>query len=271
MTVAAADVKLERVLPDGGRLTFEERASGYRAYRYTAPGETASTRLQSVTTILGATLPKRALLDWYEARGASAAVERERAGALTGVDPDDVVDVLRRDGYGAKAHAAQAATRGKAVHAVLETWATDGTLANPADYPPDYRPYLQGLAAFLAEREPVPTQVERLVVDPAGGYAGRYDLRAVVDGRDTIIDLKTNRGGVVYVEAHLQARGYDEAEQAQGEPPADQHLLVAVAADGTYRAVPGLATRGDWRDVLTLNDTVRTLDAAVKAQRRVMG
>ena len=53
MTVVE-DVFLERKLDDGALIQFEERATGFRAYWYTAPGEVKRRRMPSVTTILGA-------------------------------------------------------------------------------------------------------------------------------------------------------------------------------------------------------------------------
>jgi hypothetical protein len=229
------DVYLRRELPDGGLIEFEERVTGWRAYWYTATGEaTKRVRMPSVTTILGKISSSGALLDWYEARGAEAALTLARQGYLDHVAPEHAVETIREAGMGAKDHARSAADRGIRIHSVLERYATSGEVPNPADYAEEDRGYLRGLIRWLMHADPEPVAVERLVVHPEFGYAGRLDLRARVHGGEYVVDLKTNRRAQIYRNACLQAVAYNVADARCGSEPADGELLVAVGPDGTF-------------------------------------
>lgn len=245
-------IRLERTLEDGSIITFEERPTGYRAYHF---ADAAGTRVRypSVTTILGKVMPKRALMEWYEERGAEAATILCRQGALKGLRPDQAIEIVRGSGMGAKDAAKVAATRGIGVHAILQRWAEDGDVPNPSDYPADMRGYITGLVRWILHADPIPTAVEQLVAHPGKRYAGRYDLRAGIRGRDTLVDLKTNRRCQVYPEAALQVTGYAYADMEGGAPAPEALLMVAVGPDGTFaEAAPGYGTDTAWHRALDL-------------------
>lgn len=227
-------VYLTRELSDGGLIEYEERTTGYRAYWYTPADRVERIRFPSVTTILGRISSEGALLDWYEARGAEAAIRLERDGYLAHIAPEHAVDAVRDAGMGAKATASSAADRGKRVHAVLQAWAETGVVPNPITFPEDDRGYIRGLMRWLLHADPEPTAVERIVCHPEFGYAGRMDLRARCHGGEFVIDLKTNRRCQIYRKACLQALGYHVADVRCGADPADGELLVALGPDGTY-------------------------------------
>lgn len=233
MTVAE-DVYLSRRLDDGALIEFEERVTGWRAYWYTAPDSSQRVRMPSVTTILGKITSSDALLDWYEARGAEAALSLSRRGFLDHVTPEHAVEAVREAGMGAKDHARDAADRGIRIHKVLQDYAESGAVPNPADYVEDDRGYLRGLIRWLLRADPQPVAVERLVVHPDFRYAGRLDLRARVHNGEYIVDLKTNRRAQIYRKSCLQAVAYHVADVRSGAEPCDGELLVAVGPDGTF-------------------------------------
>jgi hypothetical protein len=234
--VETGDILLRRELPDGGLLEFEERVSGFRAYWYTAAGSKSRKRLPSVTTILGAVMPRHALLEWYEARGAAGALILARRGMLKGVEPDDAIETVRLNGLGGKATAGSASNRGRRVHKVLEDYLTTGSVPNPAAFPEEDRGYLRGLIRWILKADPEPVEVERLVCDPKRGFAGRLDVRARVHrmSDEFIVDLKTNRRATIYPSACVQVAGYHNADVASGARPALGGLLVAVGPDGSF-------------------------------------
>jgi hypothetical protein len=237
------DIYLKRELEDGALIEFEERVSGFRAYWYTPPGGGERKRFPSVTTILGAIVPKPQLLRWYEECGATAAVILERSRYLGNIRPENAVHAVREAGNGAEAHLRDAGNRGKRVHSVLEAYAATGDVPNPAAFPESDRGYIRGLIRWLLKADPQIEQFERLVANPGRQYAGRYDIRGKVYGLDLIVDLKTNRRAAIYREALLQIAGYDLAEAASGGKSADGGMVVAVGPDGTYAEglVPGEA------------------------------
>jgi hypothetical protein len=246
----AEGTRLMREVEGVGVLEFEDRPNGYRAYHFTTPNG-QRVRLPSVTTILGATMPKHALMDWYEARGAEGAVILEREGVLAGVPPDMAIEVVRGRGVGASDFAKIAAKRGVDVHGILQSYCETGDFPGASEYPEDYRGYIRGLAAWLIKADPQPVATERLIVHPEHGYAGRTDLRATIYGTDTLCDLKTNRRAQLYPEAALQLAGYADAEERCGDGYPARLLAVAVGPDGTFsEGCPDTGVREAWRRAL---------------------
>jgi hypothetical protein len=254
---------IERGSLAGGLVEFEERppktpgGKGYRAYHFTPVGEDSKrVRLKSVTTVLGEVVPKFSLQAWYEEAGAEGAAILAAQGRLDGVDPARAIDHVRDAGLGAGARMGSAQHRGLSVHALLEEYAKTGAAPNPADHPEAHRGYIRGLVRWLVEADPEPIAVERLVVEPTLGYAGRMDLRARVHGRDVLVDLKTNRRGVGYLEAHIQAAGYALAESTCGDGYPDGCLIVAVGERGEMEAVDGVVTWRAWESLIRWHRTL---------------
>jgi hypothetical protein len=71
---------------------------------------------------------------------------------------------------------------------------------------------------WLQENEVKPKATEQVVYHPMLGYAGTYDLKAEVNGKNLIIDFKTSKG--LYEEYDLQATAYLRAEE-QRNPDED--------------------------------------------------
>jgi hypothetical protein len=275
-------VHLERAIPGVGTLIFDEAPAGsptkkgtprVRAKRaYTLRRDDGSEiELPSVTKIINKVSPKQALLSWYEACGAEGAVTAERAGALHYVEPADAIDVVRRLGMGAKEQMEAGQRRGVAIHAILERYLRDGVIPNPEDFPDEYQGYIRALARFLRlhPMEPEPDGVERLVCHPELGYAGRMDLRARVGagGVSTVVDLKTNKDARIYPEAHIQTVAYAMADERSGAKPAENILIAAMGADGSFAVANGVGTPAMWRSAVSLYGQMGALDEAVRTSR----
>lgn len=256
-------IYLRRELPDGGLIEFEERVSGFRAYWYTAAGSKTRTRFPSVTTVLGVVMPKYGLLDWYEARGAEAALILSRRGFLDHIDPANAVDAIRDAGMGAKASAGQASDRGKRVHSFLETYLLTGDVPALSTLPTEDRGYARGVIRWLLKAQPEPVAVEQLVVDPERGYAGRFDARVKCYGGEWIADLKTNRNCTIYPSALVQTAAYQQADIKNGSEPALGGLLIAVGPNGGFRE--GFAPLEAWDAWDQAIEFYRTLSAMPSA------
>lgn len=232
MTATVEPVRLERTIAGIGTVEFVE-SEKRRDYWLMPEGGERRRRMPSVTSILRGTWPKPGLLEWYarEGRGVDTALE-------------------------------QASARGRAVHSFVETYMTTGDLLPWEDFPAEWHGYLQGIARFLWDRQPVPIAVERLVVHPEFGYAGRLDLIAEMDGR-TLLDFKSNPKGRVYHEAHVQTHAYAIADERCGEPPVDRIVVVGVAEDGTYSEVPGADASKVWASVLDFYKSLARFDKEV--------
>lgn len=269
-----------RELDDGTLIEFEQAPAGFlkkdgeprradwRAYFVTPPGG-RRTRVPSVTTLLDAIIPKPGIVPWAEARGIEGAVEAVRRGEIdpaTVLDPVEAVRALR---LGADAAKDEAATRGVDVHALLEAYALDGVAPNPADFPASHAGYIQALARWLVKARPEPTQVEQLVYSAAHGYAGRLDLRASIDGVDTLVDLKTQRSAGIYEGAHVQAAMYALAATECGDPEPQRTIIVVLAEDGAFREMDCLAGPEQVKAALEWCAMVRPIQSACAQRNRV--
>lgn len=267
---AAIDAAVRRDLPDGRWVEFTETPR--RGYHLCSEDDKRQ-RLVSVTSVL-AVLAKPALIRWSEAQGAAGALAAVRMGEL---DPalhadDEAVNVVRHLGLGADAAKKKAADRGLSLHDALQFYCFENELPSPQDIAADARPYMRGLAKALAQLDPEPIHVERIICHPDLGYGGRMDLLATVAGQRTLIDLKTSRSGRGYPEAHCQAVGYAAAEAAVGEPWPDRIVVLGVSPDGTFCCDECSAPRDGFERVLEvyrlMAEIRKPIDAAARADAK---
>lgn len=269
MTDTATDTGLVvRDLGDHGRVEFQDGEGRRRAYHLVAP-DGKRTRLPSVTTVLGV-LEKRALYRWHEAKGCEGTIRAIRAGELDPHECDigEAIEVVRLLDLGADAEKKKAADRGLDVHGALEQWCRTGELPAAGELRIDARPYLRGLARWLLSADPLPVQVERIVAHPTLLYAGRYDLLAVVDGRLTLLDLKTSKSGLPYPEAHTQLQAYWQAELAVGVEGIELAQAVGVSPDGQFTVEDCCAEPDGFEQVLAVYRQRLALDRAIRAARK---
>jgi hypothetical protein len=248
---------IRRELPDGTSVIFEEAPVGFltkkgeprkvpwRAYHYTdADGKR---RLPSTTGLLDLILSKPGLPPWSEARGIEGLLLAIQAGAI---DPEQVTPALaikavRALKLGAEAAKNAAADRGLDVHGELEQFMLTGNGPSLKGKPEHHRGFLMAMTDWLIVRNPEPVAVERIVVHPEDGYAGRLDLRARINGALTTVDAKTQEKAAIYPGAHYQVNLYERAEIRCGGEPADRMLVVVFAANGEWREMP--ADHDQWR------------------------
>lgn len=268
LTPGAMQTVVERDLGDRGTLRFEEaprgwltqkgerRRSDWRCYAL-IDTDGKRRRMPSASTVLGI-LEKRALYEWHEAQGILGVLEaiaRDELDPST-VHPDDAVTIIRDLGLGAEAAKQKAAKRGLDVHDALETWSRSGVFPNPGDMDPEHRPYLRALASALIALDPEPVAVEQITCSLEHGVAGRFDLLARIGGRLVMVDLKTNRHGVAFLEAHPQVACYAACEQELTGLDIQGTLALGVGPDGRWRADEGCASFDDFLAVL---ETYRAL------------
>lgn len=232
-------------------------------------------RVQSVTTICDAILPKDGLPPWSERMGITGAMRAMRAGLLTAMMSDeDAVQVVRGGGMGADRARDEAADRGLDVHAILEAFMLTGTPPNPAQHPEPHRPFIRGLVRWIVKMQSFggiePVAVETLVADPERGYAGRLDLLARTAAGLTLIDLKTQQDGCIYESAHVQARLYADAEERYGEHRIDHAIVVVVDGRGGYREMDLCADSDLTAHALDYYRRLKPLAAGCDSQNRAI-
>jgi hypothetical protein len=122
------------------------------------------------------------------------------------------------------------------------------------------RGYGQAVLTWWRDRQPTPLQFEQVVYSRLHGYAGRFDLRAEVEGEVVLLDLKTS--GFISLAAHAQLRAYDIASEESGFGPSNRLLILQVLEDGSYHEIPCEATQG-----MFLNALATYRDAAELGKR----
>jgi len=229
----------------------------------------------SVTSVLKV-LDKPALLEWAQRTSMEGALILERLGELAGVAPKDAWQVVRARGMDSEAKRDKRATSGTAIHAALERYVTDGEIPDLLDYGEEDRGYVQALAKFLISGRPEVASSERIVAHPTFGYAGRIDFTGTVDltnlipdpfvaGRwSSLVDLKTNRLGKVYPEAHVQTAGYRLCLYHCGSSPPPWTLIVGLGGNGEFTVVPCKAQGSDFLAVLDCYKAMQRLKAACR-------
>ena len=286
----AMSVQLQRTLPSGLLVEFEAAPAGFlkadgmprkrdwRAYYINrAPDVTpkARQRVESVTSMCDAILPKAGLPPWSEKQGIRGTLEAIRRGLLTPDTPDDdAVAIIRGNHLGAEAARDDAADRGINMHRLLEEYMLFGQVPNPVDHPEPHRPFMRGLVKWLIHKDPHPEAVELLVADPEDAYAGRLDLlaRVKVGGRWRLIliDLKTQERGAIFESAHLQVQLYRRAEERHGEHRIEGALIVVVDGYGNFREMDVIADADLAERALAYYRPIKQVTAACEQTNRLV-
>lgn len=251
---------------DYGTLMVEYRDASHRYWIHQDSQRIAAISVTSALKVLD----KPALISWAEAAGATGAARLAAEGELKDVPYNEAINLVRLHNLGADAKRDEGAGRGTLVHDALSAYMTDGTPPKLQDFEPEHRGYVQGISRWLVKHRPEPISVEQIVAHPTDLFAGRLDLRAMINGVDTLVDLKTNPRGRVYSEAHLQAAAYAECEHYcsdLGRPEAI--VIVAVGEDGSYEDVPGEAEYDDFLCVLNTSRVMKRLNGLRMARQRV--
>lgn len=201
-------------------------------------------KLPGVTTLLKGGNPAPALVNWAGNTVAACAVDEWDD--LADMAPSKRLDYLNR---APNRDRDSAGNRGTQVHRLAEQLVAGQQVA----VPDELAGHVQSYTRFLDQWEPEPLGVEVSVAHTQWKYAGTLDLLAMLpDGRQVIMDLKTNRSGI-WGEAALQVCLYSRCDLALLN---DEEVdFTAVPFDrGSALAV---WVRGDGYDVhpLDIGDT----------------
>lgn len=191
-----------------------ERRNHGRGHSYRIDG----VKVPGVTTILGATTAKPALINWAGDTTAAWAVDHwDDMAALT---PSKKLAELKAARF---ADRDQAANRGTEVHALAEKYIAGQEIQVPDELEGHVRAYEK----FAREWDVKPVHIEVVVGNKTLGYCGTVDLIAdLADGHRHLTDLKTSRSGI-FPETALQVVAYSKAE-----------FYAVKGADGKYVTHP---------------------------------
>lgn len=186
----------------------------------------------------------------------------------------------------------KAAERGSWVHDVLEGLGQDGEVLTLDGFPPEVRGHVQSIYRWYVLMRPRFVALEVQVASRTHGFAGRYDVRALVEarrilpcidplrqdaqavrvrelaaeGKDAlgVIDLKTSKG--IYPTTHFpQLEGYEGGGVEMGFPETDFRAVLNTNPEGTFDVATDFAV--SWA---TYEDFLGLL-AAFRAIKRLKG
>lgn len=218
-------------------------------------------RVPGVTTIIGAGLPKPALINWAASATADYAVNHWDE--LAEMQPAARLKVLNGARY---AERDAASNRGTQVHRHAEALIT----GEEVEVPDALAGYVEAYAAFLDEYDVTPVLTEFGVYHPTFNYAGTADLLAdlTIGGERVraLLDLKTSRSGI-FGETALQLAAYAHAAYWLGaEPevmasPIEWTGAVHVQPNA-YALVPVEAGEEQFEAFLNVQKVARWMDGA---------
>lgn len=179
----------------------------------------------SVTTVLGV-LDKPALPRWAAKEVAEFATKHKDS--WINLPPDAAVDMLKGSPWRTRDKAAAAGTD---AHEYCEALLKgEVSIDSPFD-PPGLGNAAGNLRAILKKLQPQPLLIEGTVWSHKYGFAGSFDGIHIIDGKVTLVDLKTSTG--VYPDYSIQLAAYKYAE-------------VILRTDGTETPVPPITNCQIW-------------------------
>ncbi len=198
-------------------------------------------KTDGVTTLIGAGLPKPALLPWgIKSVAEYAADHLDRLVEMQPMGREAIVAALKQSPYTERDTAAR---RGTEVHQLAERLIA----GDEVDVPDELAGHVESYVRFLDEWHPKPVIVEAPVASRKWDYAGTMDMvYDLPDGRRVIADIKTSRSGI-YPETVLQLAAYRFADFFLDDDGVEQ----LMAALGVTHA-QGIWVRADGYDVFDL-------------------
>ena len=169
----------------------------------------------------------------------------------------------------------RAAQRGTNVHErIFLALATGETPPSLSDLTEEERGYGQAAFAWWRDKDPEPLGAEMVTYSPTKKVAGRFDLRATIDGTTTLVDAKTREKGAVRKSDHVQLAVYESTNRECGIGETERQVALILMPDGTYREEPSLATETDFISALVACQAGKQLDKrmrdAEKAAKELM-
>lgn len=144
-----------------------------------------------------------------------------------------------------------AAERGTAVHKAAQQLDTAGT----CEIEEEYLPYLRAYKAFLKAHKVEWSLIESPMHHPILSYAGTIDRYGLVDGKWTLVELKTS-SVLQHVLVMAQTNLY-RLMLIENGLPVEQIYALHLKKDGKYRYAPVQISEGLARSLLCLHNTLK--------------
>lgn len=144
----------------------------------------------------------------------------------------EIIRFISREVYGIVAQYTldNAAERGKKVHKYCENLDKFGTV----DCEEDLVSYVEAYMQFLKDHTPEWSVIEQSMHHPELMYAGTIDRAGLVNGKKSLVDIKTSyaiQKPLISAQLNAYADMYDHNNEAKIE----QLLALQLIPDGTYK------------------------------------
>ena len=176
---------------------------------------------------------------------------------VDGVKMDSVSEVLRflsREEYEDinQYRLDNAAERGSAVHTACEVLYKYKSVEGV----PDIEPYVMAFVQFLKDHKCEFTDIERPLADTELGIAGTPDFCGLVDGEESIIDLKA-QSAIKKTLVKAQLHGYRHLRIVNGKPEPKRLYCLQLMNTGKYRLYPVAVDDAEWRACYALHKALK--------------
>jgi hypothetical protein len=200
-----------------------------RGHRYELEGRD----VDGVTTVIGAGVPKPALIGWAARTTAGYALDHWDELAALGI-----AERLRRLERAQYETSHAAAARGTEIHRLAAKLAA----GDEVDVDETTRGHVDAYLRFADDWNLADELVEAVVISRRWSYMGSLDLVATIAGERWLLDLKTSASGIwpetaLQLAAYANAETYIDGETEQPMPTFDRAGAVWLRADG-YDLVP---------------------------------
>jgi len=121
-----------------------------------------------------------------------------------------------------------AKNRGTTVHSIVEAYKNVGQF----EVAPEYKGYADAFHKFMQTTHAQILDQEKTVLSAKHKYAGTLDMLASINGKNTLIDVKTGKD--IYQEAFIQLSAYRNALE-EGGTKIDDIAVVLLQPEGGYK------------------------------------
>ena len=209
----------------------------------------------SVTTVTGMVPMPFSAGQWSGMKMACEAMQAlADADRCTWETADDLYELLKTTDHRPDRRLKAAGDRGTAIHLAMEAWGETGDPPNPADFNPEDRVLIKGIAKWLGENEPEFLEQEIRTASLTHEYVGTFDAKVRFGGgpekgRTAILDWKSSKS--VHPDKFFpQLEAYGEAERECGFPDVDFKAVVHLPASGRVKLVKSVDSFDDFAVLL---------------------
>jgi len=240
----------------GGQVTIQRGDFGKQKHAYY--WKEKGLFIPGATSILGI-LDKPALIQW----AANKAVEHVVANLQEGASKADIKRVCEEAKGRHVRIKEEAGEIGSNVHELAHKLFSGQPILVPEDKPTQNG--LTGIMDWIKSNDIQPIDIERVAFSKSAFFAGTFDLLAAVNGKLSLIDLKTS--AFVYIEHKLQLGGYKFAWEEEFRGDRINQLIILHLDKKTGKMKPHIYD--DHNEMQHFTNTFLKVNQAASALKQI--